>query len=131
MFLYGNEWKRVQQHIKTRSSTQARSHAQKFFEKIGKIQIEDFFVDFTTHLLCQPPRSSRVNIRWIWMLLFFVMIGFHFNTNQNVVLISYVIFIVYYYAIQQLKLSWHKEMAASFYFTVTWYALVSVYTYSK
>ena len=28
---YGNEWKKVQQIIKTRSSTQARSHAQKFF----------------------------------------------------------------------------------------------------
>jgi SHAQKYF class myb-like DNA-binding protein len=28
---YGNEWKKVQQIIKTRSSTQVRSHAQKFF----------------------------------------------------------------------------------------------------
>ena len=28
---YGNEWKKVQQVIRTRSSTQARSHAQKFF----------------------------------------------------------------------------------------------------
>ena len=31
---YGNEWKKVQQIIKTRSSTQARSHAQKFFLKL-------------------------------------------------------------------------------------------------
>ena len=31
---YGNEWKMVQKIIKTRSSTQARSHAQKFFLKI-------------------------------------------------------------------------------------------------
>ena len=31
---YGNEWKMVQKVIKTRSSTQARSHAQKFFLKI-------------------------------------------------------------------------------------------------
>ena len=29
---YGNEWKNVQKIIKTRSSTQARSHAQKFFQ---------------------------------------------------------------------------------------------------
>jgi SHAQKYF class myb-like DNA-binding protein len=36
MFLYGNEWKRVQEHIKTRSSTQARSHAQKFFIRLKK-----------------------------------------------------------------------------------------------
>ena len=33
---YGNEWKKVQKIIKTRSSTQARSHAQKFFLKIKK-----------------------------------------------------------------------------------------------
>mmetsp|Transcript_6162 Transcript_6162/g.7888 ORF Transcript_6162/g.7888 Transcript_6162/m.7888 type:complete len:89 (-) Transcript_6162:1650-1916(-) len=34
--LYGKEWKRVQEHIVTRSSTQARSHAQKFFVKLEK-----------------------------------------------------------------------------------------------
>ena len=33
---YGNEWKKVQKIIKTRSSTQARSHAQKFFLRIRK-----------------------------------------------------------------------------------------------
>ena len=34
---YGNEWKKVQNIIKTRSSTQARSHAQKFFLRLKKI----------------------------------------------------------------------------------------------
>ena len=34
--LFGKEWKRVQQHVGTRSSTQARSHAQKFFVKLEK-----------------------------------------------------------------------------------------------
>ena len=33
---YGNEWRKVQKIIKTRSSTQARSHAQKFFLKLRK-----------------------------------------------------------------------------------------------
>ena len=33
---YGNEWKKVQKIIKTRTSTQARSHAQKFFLRIKK-----------------------------------------------------------------------------------------------
>jgi SHAQKYF class myb-like DNA-binding protein len=37
---YGNEWKLVQKHVGTRSSTQARSHAQKFFVKLKKSQIE-------------------------------------------------------------------------------------------
>lgn len=34
--LYGKEWKKVKQHVATRSSTQARSHAQKFFVKLEK-----------------------------------------------------------------------------------------------
>ena len=33
---YGNEWKKVQSIIKTRTSTQARSHAQKFFLRLKK-----------------------------------------------------------------------------------------------
>jgi SHAQKYF class myb-like DNA-binding protein len=43
MFLYGNEWKRVQEYIKTRSSTQARSHAQKFFIRLKKKLLEEHF----------------------------------------------------------------------------------------
>jgi len=33
---YGNDWKKVQKNIQTRSSTQARSHAQKFFINVKK-----------------------------------------------------------------------------------------------
>jgi SHAQKYF class myb-like DNA-binding protein len=33
---FGKEWKRVQEHVGTRTSTQARSHAQKFFNKLEK-----------------------------------------------------------------------------------------------
>lgn len=36
LIIYGNEWKMVQKNIQTRSCTQARSHAQKFFIKIRK-----------------------------------------------------------------------------------------------
>ena len=36
ILIYGNEWKKVQEIIKTRTSAQARSHAQKFFLKIKK-----------------------------------------------------------------------------------------------
>lgn len=34
--LYGKEWRKVQEHVNTRTSTQARSHAQKFFVKLEK-----------------------------------------------------------------------------------------------
>lgn len=39
---YGNEWKCVQKHIRTRSSTQSRSHSQKFFLKIRNYDVFDF-----------------------------------------------------------------------------------------
>jgi SHAQKYF class myb-like DNA-binding protein len=44
---YGNEWKSVQKHVGTRSSTQARSHAQKFFVKIKKTNLLDLNMDFS------------------------------------------------------------------------------------
>jgi SHAQKYF class myb-like DNA-binding protein len=34
--LFGKEWKKVQEHVMSRTSTQARSHAQKFFNKLEK-----------------------------------------------------------------------------------------------
>ncbi len=34
--IHGKEWRRVQDYVKTRTSTQARSHAQKFFIKLEK-----------------------------------------------------------------------------------------------
>jgi SHAQKYF class myb-like DNA-binding protein len=48
---YGNEWKLVQKHVGTRSSTQARSHAQKFFVKVKRSNLFDFDVDFSKHSL--------------------------------------------------------------------------------
>lgn len=42
---YGNDWKKIQNIIKTRSSTQARSHAQKFFLRIKK----DLKFNFSTN----------------------------------------------------------------------------------
>ena len=34
LFIYGNQWKKMQKYIKTRSSIQVRSHSQKFIVKI-------------------------------------------------------------------------------------------------
>jgi len=42
---FGNEWKKVQKYVKTRSSTQARSHAQKFFFKIKRSNVLDIDID--------------------------------------------------------------------------------------
>jgi len=42
--MYSKEWRKVQQHVGTRTSTQARSHAQKFLVKLEKkgITLEEF-----------------------------------------------------------------------------------------
>ena len=48
---YGNEWKSVQRYVGTRSSTQARSHAQKFFVKIGKSKLSSLSLDFAANSL--------------------------------------------------------------------------------
>lgn len=34
--LFGKDWQKVQEYIKTRSSAQIRSHAQKFFNQVKK-----------------------------------------------------------------------------------------------
>ena len=44
---YGNDWKQVQKCVRTRSSTQARSHAQKFFIKIKKAKLLSFNLDLS------------------------------------------------------------------------------------
>lgn len=49
---YGNEWKNVQRHIKTRSATQARSHAQKFFIKMRKELIDENDFDIVKKKIC-------------------------------------------------------------------------------
>jgi len=46
ILLFGNEWKRVENFVGTRSSTQARSHAQKFFEKMKMANLIDLNIDF-------------------------------------------------------------------------------------
>lgn len=48
---FGNEWKSVQKHVATRSSTQARSHAQKFFVKINKTKLLELGLDFSNSSL--------------------------------------------------------------------------------
>ena len=46
-----NNWNKVQEFIGTRNSTQARSHAQKFFVKIGRTKIQKLDLDFQNNSL--------------------------------------------------------------------------------
>lgn len=47
VFKYGNDWKKIQKDIQTRSCAQARSHSQKFFSKLLKLGIEGITEDMT------------------------------------------------------------------------------------
>jgi hypothetical protein len=51
--LYGKEWRKVQIHVGSRTSTQARSHAQKFFVKIEKknLNLDEFLSTLDIHNL--------------------------------------------------------------------------------
>lgn len=60
MFLYGNEWRKVQEYIGTRSSTQARSHAQKFFIRLKKRFSNENFPDIES-----IQRKSEKILNWI------------------------------------------------------------------
>ena len=57
---YGNEWKKVQSIIKTRSSTQARSHAQKFFLRMKK-EISPTILSDSNQLLEYIINTSNIS----------------------------------------------------------------------
>lgn len=69
LVLYGNEWKQVQNHIITRSATQARSHAQKFFIRIRKNlnsendlgKIKQYILKSFTNLLGDKFKPKNLN----------------------------------------------------------------------
>ena len=45
--IYGNNWREVQKYVKTRSSNQVRSHAQKFILKLKTFKDSSLGIDFT------------------------------------------------------------------------------------
>ena len=51
IILYGNDWKKVQKHVSTRTGTQARSHAQKFLMKLKQ---------------CDMILKKRINLNMSW-----------------------------------------------------------------
>ena len=58
---FGNEWKKVESIIKTRSSTQARSHAQKFFLRMKKEINQKIISD--KNLLIQHIINTNNNLK--------------------------------------------------------------------
>ena len=78
---YGNDWKEVQKYIGTRSSSQARSHAQKFFIKLKQDQekskisnVIDYsnssIKNFHDALQCLPPDKKEKIIQELESVVF-------------------------------------------------------------
>ena len=66
IFLYGNEWRKVEKYIKTRTAAQARSHAQKFFINIQKRFIDEHLSLFN----CNVNMNVDDNVIGIMLIKF-------------------------------------------------------------
>lgn len=63
--MYGKDWKRIQKHVATRSATQARSHAQKYFRRLRRIKNAETLETQEATPLCSPvcnPISMKENV---------------------------------------------------------------------
>ncbi|KFK33315.1 hypothetical protein AALP_AA6G359200 [Arabis alpina] len=53
--LYGRAWRRIEEHVGTKTAVQIRSHAQKFFTKVAR----DYDVSSEKSIEIPPPRPKR------------------------------------------------------------------------
>jgi SHAQKYF class myb-like DNA-binding protein len=69
IFIYGNEWKKVQNYLKTRTSSQARSHAQKFFLKLRKdLHLDSYFPgEKLSNDACDEKNQQLVNLIYSYL----------------------------------------------------------------
>lgn len=59
---FGKNWKKVEEHVASRTSTQARSHAQKFFANILKRNTTmESFLDNMSHETLKELRATAQN----------------------------------------------------------------------
>ncbi len=82
---FGNEWKKVQKYVKTRSSTQARSHAQKFFYKIKKNNVLDIDIDINKNSIktLYEFANKLDEEKYVNTIKTLNIIAFEKNTNLN------------------------------------------------
>ncbi|EFJ10155.1 hypothetical protein SELMODRAFT_29451, partial [Selaginella moellendorffii] len=57
--LYGRAWRRIEEHIGTKTAVQIRSHAQKFFSKLEKEQATGSIVPGTAQDIDIPPPRPK------------------------------------------------------------------------
>ena len=83
---FGNEWKKVQKYVKTRSSTQARSHAQKFLYKVNKSNLLDLDFDFNKNSLksLHDLESKMEEDKYANAIKVLSLIGFEKSSNCKI-----------------------------------------------
>lgn len=59
---FGKDWKKIEQHVKTRSSAQARSHAQKVLRKMDKASILRETLRLKAKLEFKPEKHGLSNL---------------------------------------------------------------------
>jgi len=82
---FGNEWKQVQKYVKTRSSSQARSHAQKFFYKLKKANLLDINIELDKNSIktLHDFANSLDAEKYIDTVKALNHIAFDRNSNEN------------------------------------------------
>jgi SHAQKYF class myb-like DNA-binding protein len=85
VFMHGNNWKEITNVIGTRNCPQARSHGQKFFTKLAKMNLEGITEDMCNvkRLHCIYNNSTHEDIKKLYYTLTDVAYKFMENDNES------------------------------------------------